>query len=569
MGVRIAKISPTSSAVSLIQPAVQFSIPIAPRNAWLPRRLIALALLFVAEIVVLSILFDTKDLIGTTVLTRFLSDQFPALLQIGLAAATVYTILIFFTARNLVSEISTKYRDTPISWPMLGGHLGAVLGFLFLSRRLFSGAALSTRPDLMAATWILTGACLACLAAIALVPVKAWLALLYGSSGITAAAIAAGIFASFGMDLARIFWLPLSGLTFSAVKLLLAPFIPVLVSDRSSLLIGSSRFSVVISPGCSGVEGAMLMLVVTVAWLWLFRKECKFPQALLIIPAGVCLILLLNCVRIAALVLIGHAGAPQIALGGFHSQAGWIAFNAVALGLALPLRRWSFLTNAGPLESPGSTSTPANPSVWYLAPFASILVAGMVSSASSAGFEWLYPLRFLVAAGTLFYFRRMYRDLDWRVGWVGPFAGVAVFLIWMGLAKWSASPADSATERALSSMPFAASFAWVTFRLLAATITVPIAEELAFRGFLLRRLVSEKFETVARQSFGLMPIVVSSVAFGLMHGNRWLAGTLAGVVYALAYRTRGRIGDAVAAHALTNLLLAATMLQSGTWRTSW
>src|ERR1700681_4106399 len=115
-------------------------------------------------------------------------------------------------------------------------------------------------------------------------------------------------------------------------------------------------------------------------------------------------------------------------------------------------------------------------------------------------------------------------------------------------------------------MPLAASVAWVTCRLLAATITVPIAEELAFRGFLVRRLVSERFEKVAPQSLGWVSITVSSVAFGLMHGNRWLAGTLAGVVYALAYRQRGRIGDAVAAHALTNLLLAATMLQSGTWQ---
>jgi exosortase E/protease (VPEID-CTERM system) len=256
-------------------------------------------------------------------------------------------------------------------------------------------------------------------------------------------------------------------------------------------------------------------------------------------------------------------------MGGFHSQAGWIAFNAVALGLVLPLRRWSFLTKAGPLDSLASRSATANPAVWYLAPFASILIVGMVSSAWSSGFEWLYPLRFLAAGGTLIYFRRRYRDLDWRIGWVGPLAGAGVFLMWLGLAHWSASPADNVTARALSSMPLAGSVLWVTCRLLAATVTVPIAEELAFRGFLLRRLVSEEFEKVGRQNLGLAPILVSSAAFGLMHGNRWLVGTLAGLVYALAYRVRGRIGDVAAAHAITNLLLAATMLQSGTWQTSW
>jgi exosortase E/protease (VPEID-CTERM system) len=257
----------------------------------------------------------------------------------------------------------------------------------------------------------------------------------------------------------------------------------------------------------------------------------QVPKALVIVPAGVSFILLFNCVRIAALVLIGHAGAPQIALGGFHSQAGWIAFNVVALGLVLPLRGWSFLTRAGPLDSSPSPSATSNPAVWYLAPFVSILVAGMVSQAASAGFEWLYPFRFIAAAGTLIYFRRTYGDLDWRIGWVGPLAGVAVFVMWLGLAQWSASPADDATARALSSIPLGASIVWVTFRLLAATISVPIAEELAFRGFLLRRLVSEQFERVSRRSFGWAPTLISSIAFGLMHGNRWLAGTLAGVVY--------------------------------------
>jgi exosortase E/protease (VPEID-CTERM system) len=548
----------------------RFSTPIpAPNCSWLQERLIALAILFTAEIIILSVLFDTKDLLGTTVLTRFLSDQFPIILQGALAAATLYTILAFVMARNLFSQISTEYRHSPISWQLLAGHVGALLLFLSLSRKLFSGAALPSGPDLTAVIWLLTGACLACIAATALVPVKAWLALISGSLGITAAAITGGAFSSFGMDLARIFWEPLSGFTFSAVKLLLSPFLPVLVSDRASLVIGSSRFSVIISPGCSGLEGAMLMLVVTAAWLWLFRHECRFPRALVIMPAGIFLILLLNCVRIAALVLIGHAGAPQIAMGGFHSQAGWIAFNAVALGLVLPLRRWTFFTNAGPLDSSSSEIVLANPAVWYLAPFASILIAGMVSSALSAGFEWLYPLRFLVAAGILFYFRRMYRDLDWRIGWVGLLAGIGVFLMWLGLAHSPASPADNATARALSSMPWVGSVAWVTCRMLAAMVTVPIAEELAFRGFLLRRVVSEKFEAVNRENFGLVPIAVSSLAFGLMHGNRWFVGTLAGIVYALAYRTRGRIGDAIAAHAFTNLLLAATMLQSGSWQTSW
>jgi CAAX prenyl protease-like protein len=99
----------------------------------------------------------------------------------------------------------------------------------------------------------------------------------------------------------------------------------------------------------------------------------------------------------------------------------------------------------------------------------------------------------------------------------------------------------------------------------AAMITVPIAEELAFRGFLIRRLMSADFESRTLREFTYISILISSVAFGLMHGDRWIAGTVAGALYAAALVRRGRIGDAVVAHATTNALLAAWVLYSGRW----
>ena len=50
-----------------------------------------------------------------------------------------------------------------------------------------------------------------------------------------------------------------------------------------------------------------------------------------------------------------------------------------------------------------------------------------------------------------------------------------------------------------------------------------------------------------------------------MHGERWLAGIVAGMLYALAMRWRGRLGDAVVAHAVTNGLLAVWVLVFGRW----
>ena len=95
-------------------------------------------------------------------------------------------------------------------------------------------------------------------------------------------------------------------------------------------------------------------------------------------------------------------------------------------------------------------------------------------------------------------------------------------------------------------------------------ITVAIAEELAFRGYMLRRLVARDFTEVSAHSFTWPSFLLSSLAFGALH-QRWIAGTLAGLCFALAQRHRGRLGDAIIAHAVCNALIAADVLLLGAW----
>jgi len=117
----------------------------------------------------------------------------------------------------------------------------------------------------------------------------------------------------------------------------------------------------------------------------------------------------------------------------------------------------------------------------------------------------------------------------------------------------------------LAALPTSARIAWLVFRTLAAVITVPIGEELAFRGFLIRRLISADFDSLDSRQYSYTAIFISSLAFGLMHGERWLAGAIAGLLYAVALLRRGRIGDAVIAHATTNAVLAAWVLLRSDW----
>jgi CAAX prenyl protease-like protein len=196
-----------------------------------------------------------------------------------------------------------------------------------------------------------------------------------------------------------------------------------------------------------------------------------------------------------------------------------------------------------------------------------ILAGGMISGAAAhaGGVEWLYPLRFFAAAGTLWIYRRSYTRLSWKCDWTAPAIGTIVFVIWIALDRFSNSTTDHGISGALMASPLAARVAWVTIRVLAAVVTVPLAEELAFRGFLMRRLISPDFESVAFRGLTWLPLFASSIVFGFLHGGYWIAAIFAGILFGLAAIRRNRIGDAVVAHATANALLAAYILTYHKW----
>jgi exosortase E/protease (VPEID-CTERM system) len=326
------------------------------------------------------------------------------------------------------------------------------------------------------------------------------------------------------------------------------------------LTIATERFGVTIAEVCSGLEGVGLMLAFCTAWLWYFRREYYFPRALIIVPAAVLLVFLLNAVRIAALVLIGDAGYERVAIVGFHSQAGWIGFNLAALAVAIIARSSSWLNRSARLPAAHTENATAP----YLMPLLSILAAGMIAHALSAGFDLLYPLRFIACLAALWAYRRRYAALDWGFSWRGIAVGGAVFCVWAIAAHFLT--AARPIPEALSQLPAPARIGWIGCRVAAALFTVPIGEELAYRGYLARRLVSSDFASVAFRDIRRPALIISAIAFGITHGILWFPGILAGLAYGLLAIRTGRIGESVAAHAASNGLLAAYVLIFDQWQ---
>ncbi len=385
------------------------------------------------------------------------------------------------------------------------------------------------------------------------------------------------VHAKTSLDVDATIWLTGLHPTFAMVKGLLMLLGHSVRTDIDHWQIGTENFRVQIGYGCTGMEGISLILVFGAAWLFFFREEMRFPRSLLLLPASVVLIYLLNTVRLVALILIGDAGAPKIAVGGFHSSAGWIFFTCVALGLVQATQsRWlrsEVAAAGGYAPSPETSNVSAafgadNSTAVFLVPLLAILAVSILTRAASADFDWLYPLRVLAVGAVLWTYRRRYRELDWRFGPLGVILGAIVFAIWIARdVTFRAPPADAghALGAALAALAPGRRWLWMIFRVTGATITVPIAEELAFRGYALRRLQSADFERVGFRRYTWVALGASSLIFGLTHGDRWVEGTLAGLLFAAAMLRRGRIGEAVAAHATANALLATWVIAKNAW----
>lgn len=353
-------------------------------------------------------------------------------------------------------------------------------------------------------------------------------------------------------------WDPLSAGTFNAATWLLQFFYTDVSVDAQQRILGVGAFVVEIAAVCSGYEGIGLVLIFTGFYLIIFRQDFRFPHALLLLPLGVVAIWLFNIFRIAALIGIGSEISAELALGGFHSMAGWISFVLVTACILL-LAHNSALFSRSPQRS---SSQPINFRMALLIPLVVLLSATLVTSAMTITVDWWYPLRVVLTACAIALLGRHIRTIQFRISGFAVAIGVLVFLVWLLLVPEDAA-ASTLTGQQFDEMPFALLVGWLLFRTIGAVITVPLAEELAFRGYLFEWLGTDNGDSHSPQ-FPWLALIVSSVLFGLLH-SAWLAGLVAGLAFGLVRCHRRNVADAFVAHATTNGLLSIYVLTTGRW----
>lgn len=205
---------------------------------------------------------------------------------------------------------------------------------------------------------------------------------------------------------------------------------------------------------------------------------------------------------------------------------------------------------------------------------------GFLAVQSNANLVWMYPLKTVAVAGVLWWYRREYGELKVGPVGLGVVVGLVAIALWIVLDPFypKVSELMYSLETALSRWldwplpkvsppPFDPSgrYVFIGFRVVGAVLVVPLMEELFWRAFLIRWLVSEDFKSVPVGLFTRSSFVFTTLLFGLEH-DQWLAGLICGALYnVLLYRTCS-IWACVVAHAVSNAALAGWVLARGEWK---
>jgi CAAX prenyl protease-like protein len=105
--------------------------------------------------------------------------------------------------------------------------------------------------------------------------------------------------------------------------------------------------------------------------------------------------------------------------------------------------------------------------------------------------------------------------------------------------------------------------AWRTAR---AVLIVPVAEELFWRGWLLRWLINSDFQKVPLGAYAPFSFWIAAVLFASEHGPYWDVGLVTGVIYNWWMIRSKSVASCVLMHAVTNGLLSAYVIVYNQWQ---
>lgn len=200
--------------------------------------------------------------------------------------------------------------------------------------------------------------------------------------------------------------------------------------------------------------------------------------------------------------------------------------------------------------------------------------------------HWVYPLQTILCAAVLLFFRRHYAFKPWRGLGLAFLLGIVGIAIWVApallretlirhgheAASWW--PWLGLAERLKGFDPTIAQDSPLRFSLVVGmrfarmVLVVPFVEELFWRGFLMRYLMTEdgRFERVAFGIHRWRVFWIVTLAVMLIHNSEDYLGAFVwgALMYLVAVRTKS-LGACVFMHAVGNLALGLYVMKTHQW----
>jgi CAAX prenyl protease-like protein len=212
----------------------------------------------------------------------------------------------------------------------------------------------------------------------------------------------------------------------------------------------------------------------------------------------------------------------------------------------------------------GSTSYPRRPYVPYVVPFGLFVICTYMAPLFNISRGLIYPIKTVLVAASLIYFWNAYKqEIRFSFSWLAVISGVFVFFIWVlpeGLYPQIGYSEFNPYEQASG---YGVYFI-IAFRLIGASLIVPLMEELFWRSFALRFVIKSDFKSIPLGQFSWLSFIFISLLFGFEH-HRWLVGIVAGIVYAGVLYQSKNLFVPILAHAITNFLLGLYVLSTHQW----
>lgn len=209
----------------------------------------------------------------------------------------------------------------------------------------------------------------------------------------------------------------------------------------------------------------------------------------------------------------------------------------------------------------------------YVAPFLTFVGVMAIEHALGLPPLWAYAVRLIAVFISFAVFSRNHLSFRPSSPLASIVIGGAVFVIWVGPDLLFGYRHSWLFDNALlgspsSSLPIELrhSALFLILRITGTSVFVPIAEELFWRGWLMRWMIDRDFAKVPLGTYAPSAFWMVAVLFASEHGSYWEVGLLAGIAYNWwLIRTRN-LADCILAHAVTNAILAAYVPLAGQWQ---